>query len=105
MRVESHVRAVVLIVVEIHVVRIVQIKQHTSIITRKTVQLQTRQESLHRVKIVVLGLAVVIVLWVASILVIILVIEGVEICVQHPVQEDVVLPALQIVQKPVESHV
>ena len=40
MHVENHVRAAVLIVVEIHVVRIVQVKLHMSIITRKTVQLQ-----------------------------------------------------------------
>lgn len=42
MHVENHVQAAVLIVVEIHVVRIVQIKLHTNIITRKTVQLQTQ---------------------------------------------------------------
>ena len=35
MHVENHVRAAVLIVVEIHVVRIVQVKLHTSIITSK----------------------------------------------------------------------
>ena len=101
MRVENHVRAVVLIVVEIHVVRIVQIKQHTSIITRKTVQLQTRQESLHRVKIVVLGLAV----FILQVTVSILVIKRVAIDVQQLVQEDVVFLALQVVQKTVEPHV
>lgn len=101
MHVENHVRAAVLIVVEIHVVRIVQIKLHTNIVTRKTVQLQTQKVSLHRVKTVVLDLAVFIVLGTARILVI----KCVMICVQKTVQENVALPALLIVQQPVELHV
>lgn len=101
MHVENHVRAAVLIVVEIHVVRIVQAKLHTSIITRKTVQLQIQQESLHRVKTVVPGLAVYIVRGTARILVI----KCVEIRAHQPVQEDAALPALLIVQQLVEPHV
>lgn len=101
MHVENHVRAAVLIVVEIHVVRIVQIKLHTNIVTRKTAQLQTQKVSLHRVKTVVLDLAVFIVLGTARILVI----KRVMICVQQVVQENVALPALLIVQQPVELHV